>query len=317
MTLKPKEPKLPQAALVALLPKAFLPTHGQHPAYIHQTFDMTTRVPVKSILKTQTTQPADNQDQEKADRDAHNYALALSHAHRIQDQKDWDARILLAIEVLLDYPRQPDFTAEEAETFTKLVQPFQPSDLDALVEERVADGKCGYVLCAKQPRRITMGKDAEWRVGKGGQDFCSTKCAKKSAYVKTQLSELPASERDGVHPRIVLDEASLHISPPLHQSVAHAAVAKHLDQEELAQERNDDTRSFRPKQVMTDRIVEKAATTYKPLSGLSAAAVSSTAIEGYEPTGRVKFAKGGVEEESEEEEEGGVGGDDGHDDEDG
>ena len=270
---------------------------------------MSTRVPVKSILKTQpkpAQQAVISPDQDKADRDRHNYNLALAHAHRIQEQKDWDARILKVIEVLLEYPAATVPTAQEAETLAKLLQPFQPSDLDALVEERVVDGKCGYALCAKRPRSLTLGREALWRAGEQGKDFCSAACERKTAGVKAQLSELPASEREGVHPRIVLDEPALMPtmgSQPV--GVKRVAVANGQEAEELAQERGEGAASWKPKQVMSDRIVEKAATTFKPLSGLHDAGVSHTAIEGYEPTGRIKDKKRGhgFDGDSEEEED--------------
>ncbi|KAK3114105.1 hypothetical protein LTR53_007890 [Teratosphaeriaceae sp. CCFEE 6253] len=290
---------------------------------------MTTRVPVKSILKTQpkpqheATLPP---DQEKVDRDRYNYKLALQHAHRIQDQKNWDARILKAIEVLVDYPSTTLFTAEEANNFAKLVQPFQPSDLDALVEERVVNTRCGYALCAKPPRSVTLGKDAEWRAGKAGKDFCSLKCAKKSAYVKAQLSEVPASEREpGVQPRVELHEDDRPAAPEhlAEDGLAAArrqqiSVAEREGAEDLAMERGEQATSFRPKQVMSDRIVEKAKTTFKPLSRFHGATVSHTAVEGYKPKERTQTARATLNDSDgsdvEEEEADALGEDDDDDD---
>ncbi|KAK1058638.1 hypothetical protein LTR74_013276 [Friedmanniomyces endolithicus] len=239
-----------------------------------QSRGMATRVPVRSILKNQPkpTAPTTTPEALQAEKDRHNYALALQHAHRIQDQKDWDLRILHAIEVLLDYPSSTPATAQEANNFVSLVRLFQPSDLDALVEERVIDGKCGYALCANKPRCVTMGREAEWR-----------------------LSVVPAWEREaGCHPVIVLHEDDRAIVAGRRSAVPGnsamttdpptvAAKSKHVDDDDLALERGEKATSFRPRQVMTDRIVEKAVPTYKPLSSVSGAIVSSTAIEGYEP----------------------------------
>ncbi|KAK5695765.1 hypothetical protein LTR17_024413 [Elasticomyces elasticus] len=267
---------------------------------------MATRVPVKSILKHQnSTTPRLTPEETQAEKDRHNYAIALAHAHRIQDQKDWEARILEAIEVLIEYPSGTPFTSEEANSFTTLVQHFQPSDLDALIEERVIDRKCGYALCGNAPRSVTMGREVEWKVGKGGKDFCSKTCARKSAYVKTQLSEIPAWERQpGVHPTVILhaDDRSKVDPQPQSKNVQKesqqsVATAKLKNDNELALERGEQAASFRPKQVMTDRIVEKAATVYKPLSSMSGAIISSTAIEGYEPRG-VKPKAGGEKDDS-------------------
>ncbi|KAK0855033.1 hypothetical protein LTS02_011235 [Friedmanniomyces endolithicus] len=186
---------------------------------------MATRVPVKSILKIQPkpTAPTTTPEALQAEKDRHNYALALQHAHRIQDQKDWDLRILHAIEVLLDYPSSTPVTVQEASNFVSLVRLFQPSDLDALVEERVIDRKCGAVIAGPGLNAMTVDQQP---------------MAKKS---------------------------------------------NHADDDDLALERGEKATSFRPRQVMTDRIVEKAVPTYKPLSSVSGAVVSSTAIEGYEP----------------------------------
>ncbi|KAK4960024.1 hypothetical protein LTR10_002913 [Elasticomyces elasticus] len=272
---------------------------------------MATRVPVKSILKHQnSTTPRLTPEETKAEKDRHNYAIALAHAHRIQDQKDWEARILKAIEVLIEYPSSAPFTSEEANSLTTLVQHFQPSDLDALIEERVIDRKCGYALCSNAPRSATMGREVEWKVGKGGKDFCSKTCARKSAYVKTQLSEIPAWERQpGVHPTVILHEDDRSKLDPQPQSKnlekesqQSAATAKLNNDTELALERGEQAASFRPKQVMTDRIVEKAATVYKPLSSMSGAIISSTAIEGYEPRG-VKPKAGGEKDDSDSNDE--------------
>ncbi|KAK0248921.1 hypothetical protein LTR91_003595 [Friedmanniomyces endolithicus] len=257
-----------------------------------QSQGMATRVPVKSILKTQPkpASPTPNPEALQAEKDRHNYALALQHAHRIQDQKDWDLRILHAIEALLDYPSSTPVTAQEANNFVGL-----PSDLDALVEERVIDRKCGYALCANKPRCVTMGREAEWRVGKGEAGFCSKLCTRKSMGVRAQLSVVPAWEREaGYHPVISLHEddsavvagrqsVALGISAVAKSPSTVAAKTKHVDDDDLALERGEKARSFRPRQVMTDRIVEKALPTYKPLSSVSGALVSSTAIEGYEP----------------------------------
>ncbi|KAK5699669.1 hypothetical protein LTR97_005798 [Elasticomyces elasticus] len=266
---------------------------------------MATRVPVKSILKHQnSTTPRLTPEETKAEKDRHNYAIALAHAHRLQDQKDWEARILKAIEVLIEYPSSAPFNSEEANNFTTLVQHFQPSDLDALVEERVIDRKCGYALCGNAPRSVTMGKEVEWKVA----------CTRKSAYIETQLSPVPAWERqEDAHPRISLPPDDRSAAYERHAETSSQTAVKQLQQSaataklnndtELALERGEQAASFRPKQVMTDRIVEKAATVYKPLSSMSGAIISSTAIEGYEPRG-VKPKADGEKDDSDSDDEG-------------
>ena len=267
---------------------------------------MATKLPVKSILKQPAPKP--DQAEAKSARDQKNYNLALQHAYKIQSQKDWQTRILNAIQILIDYPTPtPDRTEnEDSSKFLLLIQPFQPSDLDALIEERVVDEKCGWVLCSESPRLLTLGKDAEWKVGKFKSSFCSNACAKKMAFVKTQVSEVPVWERDpGVIVPIVLPDGVGEAGAGKQddtsaRSAADDGMANGI--RELALERGEKTTSFRPKQVMMDQIVEKAHVQHKPLSGVQGAEVSSTAIEGYEP--RSKSRVGFVDEGAEASEDG-------------
>lgn len=244
---------------------------------------------MKSILKQQPTQPKPtDEDEAKAEKDRHNLNLALQHAYLIQHQKDVEAQILGAVETLIDLPSSPTFTAEEAKIFTTLVRQFQPSDLDALAEERRIDGRCGYALCSNAPRSSKLGENASWKLSKGASDFCSAACTRKSLYVKTQLSEVPAWERDPTRTvaiKLHEDDRPVEDSTPVARiSAAKQQVAN--DHADLALERGEKTASLRPKQVMTDRIVEKRTVTHKPLSSLNSTTVSHIAIEGYEPRQR-------------------------------
>ncbi|KAK5111704.1 hypothetical protein LTR62_004810 [Meristemomyces frigidus] len=262
---------------------------------------MATKVSAKSILKQpKLGSTAADEAAAKASRDQHNYNVALQQAHLIQNQKDWQNRILKAIEVLIEYPASTTtFTPQEAQSLARLILPFQPSDLDALIEERCIDGKCGYALCSRPPRVLALGKDAEWKVGKFAQQFCSSGCARKAAGLKVQLSEVPIWERDPtVQLVIALPEEdrpkdALPTSASLASRIDGSAVAKASGDpaqaaNELALERGEKATSLRPRQVMTDMIVEKAKVVHTPLRGLDNAIVSSTAIEGYEPRVRTK-----------------------------
>ncbi|KAK5138166.1 hypothetical protein LTR08_004861 [Meristemomyces frigidus] len=247
---------------------------------------MATKVPAKSILKEQSTQPQTSDEQKaKADKDRYNLNLALQHAYLIQHHKDVDAQILTSIEALLEIPASATFTPQEARTFTTFVQLYQPSDLDALVEERRIDGHCGYALCRNAPRSATLGEGASWKVGKGAASFCSAKCTRKLLYVKTQLSEVPAWERDPTVPiNVRLHEDDRPAGERALPTMRPYKVAKQNDgANDLALERGEKAASLRPRQVMTDKIVEKRNVVHKPMSSLSTAAISSTAIEGYEP----------------------------------
>ncbi|KXL51062.1 MAG: hypothetical protein FE78DRAFT_136598 [Acidomyces sp. 'richmondensis'] len=241
---------------------------------------MSARVPVKSIIKQQAPLPPNISDEHKAkaERDRKNLKIALRHAYLIQYRKEIESRILNSITTLLDYPDHLPLSADESQAVAELLRDFQPSDLDALVEERRIDGKCGYVLCANAPRSATMGRSASWKVKEGGQDFCSSKCVRQTLSIKAQLCEIPAWERT----------PQQHVSIVLPEDGGPAPVDAHLRHQvandvELAMERGEKTASMRPNQVVSDRVVERPQVPFKPLSSINQSYVSSTAIEGYEP----------------------------------
>ena len=249
---------------------------------------MSTKVPAKSILTQQPTTPKptlSDEQKAQAERDRRNLGIALHHANRIQYQKDIEAQILSSIEILLDFPASESYTPAEASKFITLVQPFQPSDFDSLIEERTTNGKCGYALCSKPPRSVTIGPSVVWRLkGKGAGDYCSNDCVKKALYVKAQLSEVPASERGpNEQPEIVLYEDD----PP---SIASSSTDKATsfqervaNDRELALERGETTASFKPGQVMTSAIINKPSNSHKPLATIKNTPSSHKNIEGYEP----------------------------------
>jgi len=257
---------------------------------------MSTKVPVKSILKQQSSNgsSATDEQQTKAQKDRDNLKLALKHANLIQHQKDVQALILRSIETLLDFPPSPPTTEQAAASqFRDAVTLFQPGDYDDLIEERRIDARCGYALCKREPRISTVGDSASWKFPKGAADYCSNSCWKKSLHVKTQLSEVPVWERDPRVPVIVRLPDGDEPQPNPGRGVegrddrqaqrAGTVIAGPVEQEELALERGEKAASFRPAQVMQDRIVEKRETVFRPLSSLDQAQISSTSIEGYEP----------------------------------
>jgi len=169
---------------------------------------MVTNKPPKSILK-KTSYPTTTTC--KADRD---HEVALYHANLIQQRKDTELTILLSIEALIDFPltKAPYNAANpspsDAQAFKNLLRPFQPSDYDALILERNINEHCGYTLCPNS--RVKDGAAGKYRIiGKNGKakDFrvvekeelerwCSEACAKRALYVRVQLSESPAWERE-------------------------------------------------------------------------------------------------------------------------
>lgn len=262
---------------------------------------MATSDPVlKSILRPQrpSKKVPEISDEQKAqaEKDKRNLEIAMAHANLIQHQKNVEAQILNAITALIDFPASTTFTSKEALTFTSLVKAFQPSDYDSLIEERRIDGKCGYTLCGNQPRSITMGGSAAWKLKKGAKDWCSDQCAKKALFIKTQLSGVPAWERArDQQPDVQLHEDDLPAEGDSAVRRAKRALRveawrqKVTEDEDLAQERGEKATSFRPNQVMTSLIVEKKKTTPpKPPELDDDFASPYDLIEGYQPKPLIK-----------------------------
>lgn len=140
---------------------------------------------------------------------------ARFHADLIQQRRDVESQILFATETLLDFPPSPDSNSAQpaqediniAKTFLKC---FQPSDYDALIEERNIDKKCGYIFCPNANRkqdtdarcRILQSKDEGKKTLKFVdrhllERWCSDECAKRALFVRVQLSDEPAWTRAG------------------------------------------------------------------------------------------------------------------------
>jgi hypothetical protein len=158
----------------------------------------------------------------------HNRETALYHANLLQQRKDVEAVVLTSTETLLDFPSTPDSNPakpsnRDASTVRHLLKSFQPSDYDALIEERNIDRKCGYLLCPRANRLEDT--NAKLRIlqsrGKGADAFrvvesrtmerwCSDRCGKRALYIKVQLNEDPAWTRaSSVGDDIALLEDSL------------------------------------------------------------------------------------------------------------
>ena len=162
----------------------------------------------KSILK-KASYPATSKSKEERDRE-----VALYHANLIQDRKDIELKIVLNTETLIDYPLTStpydvsNPSPSDARSFKDLIQLFQPSDFDALIVERNINEHCGYTLCSNNRAKDDAagkyrligksGKARDFKVVKKGdlEKWCSTACAKRAMYVRVQLSDVPAWERD-------------------------------------------------------------------------------------------------------------------------
>lgn len=165
-------------------------------------------MPPKSILKTSL------QSTHCASLDARHHDLALYHANLIQQQKDTQAQIYTSIEELIDIPSNPAAnpahpSASDTTFLKQSLKPFTVSNYEELIKERNINERCGYPLCPRKNRkenttathRILTGRRARggrFRVVKKEELelWCSEECMQRAMYIKVQLSEVPAWERN-------------------------------------------------------------------------------------------------------------------------
>ncbi|RKF63793.1 putative duf408 domain protein [Erysiphe neolycopersici] len=177
---------------------------------------MSNKKQIKSILKKTNYPDVTN----KTDR---NREIAIYHASIIQQRKNFELEILFSIETLIDYPLAPPPTDASNPSpadilkFRELIQSFQPSDYDSLIEERNINDRCGYALCPNPRHREegsgkyrllgTSGKAKDFRVVEKEvlEKWCSHTCALRAMYVKTQLNQLPAWDRGIAKERTYID----------------------------------------------------------------------------------------------------------------
>jgi hypothetical protein len=188
---------------------------------------------------------------------------------------------------------------------------FQPSDYDALIEERYVNGRCGFTLCANAPR--PQGPKAPWLKNKV-ENWCSDDCAKKALYVKAQLSETPAWERRaGDRTPLVLYGAAKPAPPsassaslPLRQKPSAA------NNQDLAYERGevDKVADAKMSKVIKAEVQENSviSSVMPPTKTRFADSDVHDLIEGYQPRGvqkgnriSVKSGDGDSDEEDEDE----------------
>ncbi|GAB7354302.1 hypothetical protein MBLNU459_g4822t1 [Dothideomycetes sp. NU459] len=234
----------------------------------------------------------------KSDVERRRLDTAIQHARLIQDQKDVLARNLNAIEELSELPASSTATAAEVVRFTSLVMAFQPSDYDALVEERHANGLCGYALCANPPRKTDARRP--WLRPKGSENWCSDDCARRALYVKAQLDETPAWERrgGGVASITLYDDRKYRAANG--GDAAAATAESRANERNLALERGEKVAAFKIDGVMSTQIMEKkpAAAAMPPTMTTYAGSHVHDLIEGYQPKSSMK--NGGVKFEDED-----------------
>ena len=181
---------------------------------VHFTQDLVLKMP-KSILKKPLTTDKAITEPAVRSREDRNRETALYHANLLQHRKDIEALVLASTETLLDFPPFSDSdlanpSSKDASIVKNLLKPFQPSDYDALIEERNINKKCGYVLCPRRNR--LQDTQAKLRIlqskGRGAdalrvverqslEKWCSDQCGKRALYIKVQLNEEPAWARAG------------------------------------------------------------------------------------------------------------------------
>ncbi|KAI5920220.1 Rtr1/RPAP2 family-domain-containing protein [Camillea tinctor] len=147
--------------------------------------------------------------------------VAIQHARIIHSRREVEEQISDSIIELSWFPPScspvptptPEYDAsrpcpEDADAFKRLVRLYQPGDYDDLIEERNANGLCGYALCGRARTRVAQ-KGEFKLVNYGRRDFnivpkrelekwCSQRCARRAMFVKVQLNETAAWERAGI-----------------------------------------------------------------------------------------------------------------------
>ncbi|KAI1639831.1 Rtr1/RPAP2 family-domain-containing protein [Biscogniauxia mediterranea] len=180
----------------------------------------------KGILKKPTTTTVDSSAPAASRRQPPKpdpREVAVQHARIIHSRREVEEQIQDSIIELSRFPPSSfssssssspaEYDAsrpapEDADAFKRLVRLYQPGDYDDLIEERNANGLCGYALCGRARTRVSQ-KGEFKLVNYGRRDFnivpkreiekwCSQRCARRAMYVKVQLNETAAWERAGI-----------------------------------------------------------------------------------------------------------------------
>ncbi|KAL8973814.1 MAG: hypothetical protein Q9197_001947 [Variospora fuerteventurae] len=234
--------------------------------------------PRKSILKPSSTASKDASTSPTPSREERNRQAALHHANLLQYRKDIEARNLSSTETLLDLPSSPSATSQQPstadfQTVKDALRTFQPSEFDALVEERNIDRRCGYMLCSQNNRRQDHGGKYRIVTGKREIDFkvvdpkdlgrwCSDECGKMALYLRVQLSKEPAWTRDwqADKPLELYNEGERSAKRhDIGQSISSIVVTAEEGRRENMQERMKDLAVERGDRTNIDRVSTKVA----------------------------------------------------------
>jgi len=231
----------------------------------------------KSILKKPSAPSPQPKSKEDRDRET-----ALYHAALIQHRKDVELEVLLNTETLMELPLEtgPQLSASkpalsDVTLFKTLLKPFQPSDYDCLIQERNINEHCGYTLCPRPRVKETGMGNGKYRIiGKTGKakDFrvvekeelekwCSEECARRALFIRVQLSEWPAWERDVTNVKIQLMEETKtdeeRRQEALEEELRGLEIGKAEGKKDLALERGDRDARSAANGMVDVRILEK------------------------------------------------------------
>jgi hypothetical protein len=182
-------------------------------------------MPLKSILKKSSAfeAGADSTVVQVLSKEERARESAIFQAQLLEERKKLEMEIVLAMERLIDLPLDPTSTAarpasSDASLFKELLQLFQPNDYDDLIVERNINDHCGYTLCPKP--RVRDKKAGTYKlIGLHGpasnfkivkkeevEKWCSEDCARRAMYIRVQLDERPAWERQYLAKQVKLFE---------------------------------------------------------------------------------------------------------------
>ncbi|KAI8624517.1 Rtr1/RPAP2 family-domain-containing protein [Xylariaceae sp. FL1651] len=265
----------------------------------------------KGILKKPSTTPSPISTADTPQPDPRE--IAVQHARIIHSRREVEDKISDSLIELSKLPlnrgspyNASDPAPSDADTFKTLVRLYQPSDYDDLIEERNANGLCGYTLCANPRLRVTGGGTFKL-VNYGRKDFnivpkrelekwCSQKCAKRAMYVKVQLNETAAWERAGIASiqiELLEEEAQGSATDAAIKQLARDTENLKIEAQnktaqnarDLALERGDDTENRRAsKRPVKVTIREKTVKTPAEEPSLGADGQDHLVTEGYKTT---------------------------------
>ncbi|KAI1133738.1 Rtr1/RPAP2 family-domain-containing protein [Nemania abortiva] len=260
----------------------------------------------KGILKNKDTHTPTSAKQNAPDP----REVAIKHAHIIHSRREIEDQISDSMIELSKYPVTRDLSYDashpasaDAESFKDLVRLYQPSDYDDLIEERNANGLCGYTLCPNPRSRVSGGGTFKL-VNYGRKDFnivprqelekwCCQKCAKRAMYVKVQLNETAAWERAGIASiRIELFEEEQAPAPSdadklakdLENMKIEAQQKTAQNARDLALERGDSTENGKKPQRSIKLTIREKPVTAPPAPSLDPDSQSHLVTEGYKTT---------------------------------